>query len=84
MFLMSNEQFPHGPRTFEDGPLLGAPRSFSDSNVSPIFQANSENGSVTQMNHSSPVVTIVERLKRKRRSVVISDRKVRIVFIDVV
>ncbi|XP_068911869.1 cuticlin-5 [Tenebrio molitor] len=50
MFLM-HDQFPHGPRTFEDRPVA-APRAFS----------------------KAPPL---ERLKRKRRSITISDRKAR-------
>ncbi|RZC38528.1 uncharacterized protein BDFB_002902 [Asbolus verrucosus] len=49
MFLMSHEQFPHGPRTFEERPVA-APRSFAAATPPP---------------------------KRKRRSITISDRKVR-------
>ncbi|CAH0553277.1 unnamed protein product [Brassicogethes aeneus] len=69
MFLVPNEQFPHGPRTFEDGPPVAAPRSFSDASDPAV--ANKEN--LTESERRAPIVPIVERLKRRRRSVVISD-----------
>ncbi|XP_044262322.1 uncharacterized protein LOC123009844 isoform X1 [Tribolium madens] len=52
LFLL-HDQFPHGPRTFEDRPVA-APRAFDTASTPPL-----------------------DRLKRKRRSITVSDRKAR-------
>lgn len=52
LFLL-HDQFPHGPRTFEDRPVA-APRTFDTASKSPL-----------------------DRQKRKRRSITVSDRKAR-------
>ncbi|KAJ8931014.1 hypothetical protein NQ314_016135 [Rhamnusium bicolor] len=72
------DKFPHGPRTFED-PVVAAPRSMksdfelpetSTENQSRDNELKTENISTSQQD-SKPIA------KRKRRSVVVSDRKAR-------
>lgn len=75
---MPHEQFPHGPRTFENGPPVAAPRSLEiDTDISPA-----DDDVAAKQSHASDKPDVnkpptVEALKRKRRSVVISDRKIR-------
>ncbi|XP_065171066.1 uncharacterized protein [Atheta coriaria] len=68
-YTMEQDKFPHGPRHFDHEEVmpLGAPRSLPD-NVPIINSREKRNAS------SQPMLTLT---KRKRRSMVVSDRKVR-------
>ncbi|XP_017772889.1 PREDICTED: uncharacterized protein LOC108559994 [Nicrophorus vespilloides] len=63
-YTMEQEQFPHGPRNFNEEMPLGAPRSLSED--VPLVVVKEEEKNVSS-----------EKVKRKRRSIVVSDRKVR-------
>lgn len=75
--MLLHDQFPHGPRTFEDNdaPLLPSPRSFSDD----INKQSTINTSEKEPTTTTTAQTTQQQSTRKRRkrSVVISDRKVR-------
>ncbi|XP_060526950.1 uncharacterized protein LOC132702381 [Cylas formicarius] len=64
------EKFPHGPRTFQEPPVP-APRSLGDE-VPPALDAPASNSTQT-----GKPVPLLEKNKRRRRSMVVSDRKAR-------
>ncbi|KAF5291967.1 hypothetical protein FQR65_LT11367 [Abscondita terminalis] len=65
-FTMSHEQFPYGPRHFKENEMLvPAPRSMSEDTVT-------EKGNLKEPTH-----TFANKSKRRRRNVIVTDRKVR-------
>ncbi|CAH1134661.1 unnamed protein product [Ceutorhynchus assimilis] len=82
MFQMNQEKFPHGPRKLEIP--AAAPRSLTDTDTpvlkeSKIGKENKDNR--TEVNASNQTIAVplalLEKTNRRRRSMVISDRKAR-------
>lgn len=82
---MPNEKFPYGPRQFKEGdPPLPAPRSMPDDAVieeSPTENTNeyyfTTNSEETGRSFSDSSKAFVNKSKRRKRSFVVADRKVR-------
>lgn len=73
------DKFPHGPRTFSD-PMVASPRSLQSEFKSTQTTSSAEGGANNDKNTKTKNVSKPNpesMAKRKRRSVVVSDRKAR-------
>lgn len=68
------EKFPHGPRSLDQVNLATLPRSMSEDGPFPVHDSSENNVTEDSSEDKRPRA---KRPKRRRRSVVISDRKVR-------